>query len=70
MSAATEAIIDVLGVTLRAWLATPEGQRLLAQAKDALIAEAPGVGGAFLRALAAAVPHDVESIGFRKDGPG
>ncbi len=70
VSTTSDAILAALGETVKVWLATPQGQKVLEEFKDSLIASAPGVSGALLRALAAAVPHDVESAGFKKDGPG
>ncbi len=70
MSATSDAILVVLTQIVKAALDTPAGQELLSAVEEEALKAAPGAAGAFLRALALCVPHDVESLGFKKDGPG
>ncbi len=70
MSPEMQAILAAVGRAMAYAASTPEGKKLLRDMKDAIIANTPGVLGTAARGLALLVPHDVKSVGFKKDGPG
>jgi hypothetical protein len=66
-----EALLAALGQAIKYAASTPEGQRLIGEAKDAIIENTPGVLGAVARGLAALVPHEVPgAVRLNHDGPG
>ncbi len=65
-----QALLAVAGKMLEEFASSAEGKKLIAQAEEALLANLPGWEGVLYRAAAAILPHDVQSIGFKKDGPG
>ncbi len=62
--------MQIAGIVVKAALDTPAGKQLVQTIEAAAIREAPGAAGALLRALILAAPHDVVSVGLRRDGPG
>ncbi len=54
----------------KAFAETPEGKKLIAKGEQLVLDNLPGVEGTALRFIHACLPHDVVSIGLRRDGPG
>lgn len=66
----SEDVLRIMTVVVKAALDTPAGKEFVSTVEEAAIREAPGAAGALLRALSALAPHDVVSLGLRRDGPG
>lgn len=74
MSSTTDAILAAVAKAaldgLEAWAKSPSGKATIERAKEMVESNLPGWEGFVIRTASAALPHHVESLGFKKDGPG